>query len=75
MRFCFTYTNILLESAIRQDGMGDAYSTHKVDTIFYPKTAIFNRCTAAHWCDGKGPQVCRGSFWGGVEKKGEKMEE
>jgi hypothetical protein len=26
------------------------------------KTAIFNRCAAAHWFDVKGPYVCRGSL-------------
>jgi hypothetical protein len=42
--------------------MGRAYSTHKEDTIFYPKAAIFSPCAAAHWCDVKGPQVYRGSL-------------
>jgi hypothetical protein len=24
----------------------------------FSRSAIFNRCAAAHWCDAKGPQVC-----------------
>jgi hypothetical protein len=35
------------------------------------RSAIFDRCVAAHWCDAKGRQVCHGSL-GRSSKRSEK---
>jgi hypothetical protein len=41
--------------------------------VYFPiiksKPAIFNLCSAAHWCNAKGQQVCNGGF-----RKGPKEE-
>jgi hypothetical protein len=34
------------------------------------RSAIFDGRAAAHLCDAKGPQVCRGSLMEGQKKKG-----
>jgi hypothetical protein len=38
------------------------------------RSAIFNRCAVVHWCDAKGPQICRGSL-GESRQEARKIEE